>query len=59
MLLDPTKAEFRSTHLKTVSTLRLHKLATIHSSGLARYLGALDSATFATVASKLKQLLAL
>jgi hypothetical protein len=38
--------------------LRLHKLATIHSSGLARYLGAIDSAALATVANKLKQLLA-
>jgi mRNA interferase MazF len=59
VLLDPTKPEFHSTHLKTVSTLRLHKLATIHSSGLARYLGTIDSATLVTVAGKLKQLLTL
>src|ERR1700704_4541947 len=32
LVLDPTKAEFRSTHLKTTSVLRLHKLATIHCS---------------------------
>jgi mRNA interferase MazF len=57
--IDPAKPEFRSTGLKTVSTLRLHKLATIHSSSLARYLGKIDSAASATVASKLKQLLAL
>src|SRR5579872_1343530 len=56
LILDPSKPEFHSTHLKTVSALRLHKLATIHSSSLARYLGAIDSATFATVTSKLKQL---
>jgi mRNA interferase MazF len=30
LLLDPSKAEFRSTHLKVPSALRLHKLATIH-----------------------------
>ena len=42
MLLDPRKTEFRSSHLKTLSVLRLHKLATIHCSSLARYLGVLD-----------------
>jgi len=57
--LDPSKPEFRSTHLKTLSTLRLHKLATIHSSSFARYLGVLDSATQSIVASKLRDLLKL
>src|SRR5438132_14098760 len=42
VFLDPAKPEFRSTHLKTVSTLRLHKLATIHSSSLPRYLALLE-----------------
>ena len=32
MLLDPSLPQFRSTHLKTTSALRLHKLATIHAS---------------------------
>jgi mRNA interferase MazF len=59
LILDPSKPEFRSTNLKTMSALRLHKLATIHSSSLARYLGAIDSATLAAVAGKLKQLLGL
>jgi mRNA-degrading endonuclease toxin of MazEF toxin-antitoxin module len=59
VLVDPTKPEFHSTGLKTLSTLRLHKLATIHSSSLARYLGKIDSAALATVANKLRQLLAL
>src|SRR6266436_3122482 len=59
VLLDPAKPEFHSTHLKTVSTLRLHKLATIHTSSLARYLGTIDSKTFVIVARKLKQLLTL
>jgi mRNA-degrading endonuclease toxin of MazEF toxin-antitoxin module len=59
LFFDPSMPEFRSTHLKVPSTLRLHKLATIHSSSLARYLGTIDSATLAIVASKLKQLLAL
>src|ERR1700683_3729107 len=56
LILDPSKPEFRSTNLKAVSALRLHKLATIHSSSLARYLGTVDSATLATIASKLRQL---
>jgi mRNA interferase MazF len=59
LILDPSKQEFRSTHLKTTSAVRLHKLATIHSSSLVRYLGTIDSAALATVASKLKQLLRL
>src|SRR6266436_5040600 len=45
MPLDPSQPEFRSTHLKTKSTLRLHKMATIHSSRLSRYLGTIDSST--------------
>lgn len=59
LIIDPAKSEFRSTHLKTLSTLRLHKLATIHSSSLARYLGAIDSSTSTDVANKLRSLLTL
>ena len=58
-MIDPSKAEFRSTNLKTVSTLRLHKLATIHVSSLARHLGAIDAATMSIVSSKLRSLLTL
>ena len=57
VLLDPNKPEFRSTHLKVASALRLHKLATIHCSSLQRYLGAVDLSTQKIVASKLKDLL--
>jgi mRNA interferase MazF len=57
LLLDPGKPEFRSTHLKTASALRLHKLATIHASSLARYLGAIDMAASALVATTLRALL--
>ncbi len=59
VVLDPSKPEFRSTHLKTLSTLRLHKLATIHASSFARYLGVLDSSVQSVVAAKLKALLKL
>src|SRR5580658_3570980 len=44
VLVDPANPAFHSAGLKTLSTLRLHKLATIHSSALARYLGKIDSA---------------
>ena len=59
LLVDPGKLEFRNTHLKVASVLRLHKLATIHSSSLARHLGALDAHQHAAVAAKLKELLGL
>ena len=59
LLLDPTRPEFRSTNLKTLSALRLHKLATIHSSSLARYLGVVDGSALNIVGEKLAVLLAL
>jgi mRNA interferase MazF len=59
LILDPSKPEFRSTRLKTKSVLRLHKLATIHCSSLARSLGNLDAAALTSAVDKLKQLLAL
>jgi hypothetical protein len=59
VMLDPSKPECRSTHLKTSSVLRLHKLATIHCSSLVRYLGAVGPSTQNIMASKLKDLLRL
>ena len=59
LLLDPTIPQFRSTNLKKPSTLRLHKLATIHCSSLARYLGVVGNSTWIEVAAKLKCLLRL
>ncbi len=59
LILDPARPEFRSTNLRTLSTLRLHKLATIHASSLVRYLGFVDGPTFDIVAKKLITLLAL
>jgi mRNA interferase MazF len=59
LLLNPSLPEFRSTNLKTSSALRLHKLATIHCSSLARYLGVLENQPRSAVASKLKDLLKL
>jgi mRNA interferase MazF len=59
LLLDPTQPAFRSTNLKVKSTLRLHKLATIHAASLVRHLGALDSPAITDVSSKLRDLLKL
>ena len=59
LIIDPTAPGFPSTNLKTSSALRLHKLATIHCSSLARYLGVVDSETQSIVASKLRELLQL
>jgi len=59
LLVDPAKPEFRSTHLKTPSALRLHKLATIHCSSLARYLGNVDSSVQKVVSGKLRDFLGL
>ena len=55
--IDPAEQEFHSTHLKTVSVLRLHKLATIHCSSLARYLGTIAPFTQSLVVNKLRELL--
>jgi mRNA interferase MazF len=59
LLLDPTKSQFRSTNLKTLSALRLHKLATIHTSSLVRYLGIVEVSTFKIVTKKLTAFLGL
>ena len=58
LVLDPARPEFRSTNLKTASVLRLHKLATIHASMIVRNLGTLPQSQKATVAEKLRDLLA-
>lgn len=57
MLLDPAVPQFRSTHLKTTSALRLHKLATIHCTSLVRYLGVLETEGWLLAMQKLQKLL--
>ena len=59
LILDPAQPAFRTTNLKVPSALRLHKLATIHSSSLARHLGVLESDQQSVVGKKLKTLLGL
>ena len=57
VILDPVQPAFRTTNLKVLSALRLHKLATIHISSLARRLGVLELEQRSMVATKLKELL--
>lgn len=57
IVIDPAKPEFHSTLRKTMSVLRLHKLATIHCSSLARYLGTIAPSTQSMVVNKLRELL--
>ncbi|MCS7208732.1 MAG: type II toxin-antitoxin system PemK/MazF family toxin, partial [Fimbriimonadales bacterium] len=45
ILIDPSDAEHRDTRLKTVSVVRLHKIATIHESSIQRYLGFISPET--------------
>lgn len=59
IILDPTSAEHASTNLKTRSVVRLHKLATIHTRSVVRYLGCLSAATTKEVDDKLRLLLGL
>ncbi len=57
LLVDPRQREFRSTNLKTISVLRIHKLATIHARSIVRSLGKLDPSLRGAIAAKLRQLL--
>jgi mRNA-degrading endonuclease toxin of MazEF toxin-antitoxin module len=59
IVLDPNSSDHASTNLKTVSVLRLHKLATIHGRSLARFLGQISPATKLEVEYKLRTLLKL
>ncbi len=57
LVLDPSEAEHASTNLKTISVLRLHKLATIHARNVVRRLGVLSPSTASEVDAKLRRLL--
>jgi len=59
ILIDPARPEYQTAHLKVRSALRLHKLATIHHSSLARRLGHLEAAEQTVAAMKLRRLLGL
>ncbi len=57
IVLDPATAKHACTNLKTISVLRLHKLATIHARNVVRRLGVLSPATASQVDGKLRSLL--
>jgi mRNA-degrading endonuclease toxin of MazEF toxin-antitoxin module len=59
LILDPADPTYASTNLKSVSILRLHKLATIHRRSLVRFLGSLSPDTISEVADRLRDLLSL
>ena len=53
ILLDKTLPEHQSTRLKVVSVLRLHKIATIHTSALQRHVGLISPVLQQEVDTKL------
>lgn len=59
IVLDPARGEHTETNLKTISVLRLHKLATIHCGNVVRKLGTLTPTTCKEVDEKLRTLLRL
>ena len=59
ILLDPSTPDHALTGLKVASVLRLHKMATIHSSSVQRFLGVLSATTLQEIDTKLRTLLSL
>lgn len=59
VLIDPSVPDHQSTRLKTVSVIRLHKLATIHVNSVQRYIGKISAATQQNVDNVLRQVLTL
>lgn len=59
LVVDPKLPDFQSTKLKSVSVVRLHKLATIHVRSVVRRLGSLSTVSRRMVSDKLKVLLRL
>ena len=59
ILLDTAQPFCQSTRLKVVSVLRLHKIATVHTSVLQRYIGFAGSVLRQEVEAKMKIVLKL
>ena len=57
LAIDPTMSEYAGSGLKSFSVLRLHKLATIHVSGVVRYLGQMERSGNVVIADKLTAVL--
>ena len=59
ILLDSRQPQHHSTRLKVISVLRLHKVATVHTGALQRYIGFISSTVQQEVDAKLKAVLRL
>jgi mRNA interferase MazF len=59
VVIDPSIPEFLGSGLKVISVLRLHKMATIHVTSLARKLGNLHPSRYSVIAGKLQVLLSI
>jgi len=59
IIIDPKWPEYATKRLKVVSVLRLHKLATIHTTSLQRYIGVISTTTLQVLAAKLQSLLSI
>ena len=57
IIIDPADANFLSANLKIKSVIRLHKLATIHTTSIVRHLGELPTTVVPMVDDKLRALL--
>lgn len=57
IVLDPNLPAHATTNLKTISVLRLHKLATVHGRSIMRRIGFVSSATAHEIDAKLRALL--
>jgi mRNA interferase MazF len=57
IVLNPSEPEAQTTNLKTTSVLRLHKLATVHTTSVRRYLGKIPPQTEEEVSTRLRTLL--
>lgn len=59
IVIDPADPQYATTNLKTLSVLRLHKLATIHKPALVRQLGMISPPTAVDVDNRLRDMLRL
>lgn len=56
IVLDPGSSKHAATNLKTISVVRLHKLATIHARNIVRRLGHLPSDTASDAKRRLREI---
>jgi mRNA interferase MazF len=57
LILDPSNPDHASTKIKTISIVRIHKLATMHQSTFMRKIGALSQTLHDEVQARLRALL--